>query len=167
MTTTTSPESVTRPGISDHYEPEDETFTRTLGLRPTAYSDDDLKSSHPDQRPCPPWCWVGQQEEYGHEVLCGNPTNATHSMAGAPHVLASLYEGDRYQADAHGHGRVVMTATIEVHLDQIGQGDPTLTVCLRQHVGRESRYDEVLRLTLTDADELSRALAHVVKVAEA
>jgi hypothetical protein len=166
--TATRPETSTpstRPGVEDWLEAEDEAVSRTLGLRPIAYRKDEMKHSHPDQRPCPSWCWVGQDDEAGHEVDSHDPMTAVHTMPASPHIVASLYEGE-VSRRSDGGGSVVVTATIEVHLEQVGQGDPTVTVYLRHYVEQKHRFDELLRLTLTDTEELSTSLAHIVRVAE-
>ena len=130
---------------------------------------------HPDTRPCPPRCCVALSSgKYGHEVLPQQPTSAYPSMLGehglhqrhdkTVHVVAEPYPGDRSRGSADGG--YVSAATIEPHLEQFGQADPIISVHLRHYSEGESRYDEVLRLSLTDAQELCTALTYLVGLAE-
>ncbi len=73
-------------------------------------------------------------------------------------------------------GDAVGTATIEVHLEQRGQGAPVIVLALRAEElvdldepgdpGRKLGYERILHLSLTDAEELVTVLQHVVKRAE-
>lgn len=147
-------------------EPEDAALRRKPGLRPSVYSDhsDGQKGLHPDQRPCPLWCWVGQHEVFGHEMDPSHPLEAGHEMESIPNVVASLYPG----APAIGaEDRFVRTATLEPRLHQLGQDPPTVDVGFRRFDGRDQLFDdEFLRLTITDARELAVALNYLVEIAE-
>lgn len=144
--------------IDELEEPEDRALRTDLGLRPSYYPD---RSSHPDTRPCPSWCWVGQSDgEYDHEIDVHHPMTAEHSMSGAPRIVASQYAGEAVRREGW-----TQTATIELHLRQRGQGEPLIEVYLRQWLGQKQHFEEVLRLSVTDAEELSRALAHYAQVA--
>jgi len=72
--------------------------------------------------------------------------------------VASLYSGSNI---AHGANRLnlVLTATIEPRLEQVGQAPPRINVAMRRYdENREQVYvDEFLRLTVTDARELVTA----------
>lgn len=142
-------------------EPEDATIRRLLGLRPNHFSDEG-PDNHPDRRPCPSWCWI-EDSEYDHEVDWRHPLTATHTMSGSPHVVAELYNG----SFTHVAGETVYnTATIEPFLEQEGQEEPTIRVSLRHWVShQEQSFEEVLRLSLTDAEELVTALNYLVKTA--
>jgi len=147
-------------------EPEDAALRRELGLRPSVYSDhsSSRKGLHPDQRPCPSWCWVGQHEVYGHEMDYMHPLEAGHEMGSKPEVVASLYQG---APPIGGDDRYIQTATIEPRLEQVGQAAPVINVAMRRHDGREQNYaDEFLRLTITDARELVVALNYLIEAAE-
>lgn len=147
----------------DYIEDSDAQIRRQLDLRPANYAADrGGPGTHPDQRPCPSWCWVGQSDEYDHEMDYTHPLEAEHNMGAIPHVVASLYPGD----PGHAGDRVVSAATIEPRLEQVGQGDPRIAVGFRRYRGRESLFDlEYLRLSLTDARELARVLNHLVDLA--
>lgn len=143
-------------------EPEYAAVRQQLGLRPCAYADDGA-GRHPDRRPCPSWCWVGQSGgEYDHEVDYAHPMEAHHRHDGIPHVVASLYRGQLVS----GGERYVAAATIEPHLEQVGQGSPIIRAYLRHWEGREQKFGEVLKLTLTDARELAAALTYLIETAE-
>ena len=161
-TITTSPEQE----ADEIEELEAAALRRELGLRPKVYSDKsaEQKGLHPDQRPCPSWCWVGHHETYGHEMDWRHPLEAGHEMEGTPSVVASLYPG----APAIGaEDRFVRTATLEPRLHQLGQGPPTVDVAFRRFDGRDQLFDdEFLKLTLTDARELVVALNYLIEAAE-
>jgi len=165
MTTTIENQCTEAPAVptDDHLEPAEAAIRRDLGLRPHLYPGDGRKGSHPDQRPCPAWCWIGQHPDYDHEVHVLDTGAALHTMEGDPHVMASLYQGE---SSAGEGGRVVRTATIEPALEQLGQADPIIRVHLRHFEANEHHYDEILRLTLTDAEELARVLGWLVRTAE-
>ena len=79
-------------------------------------------------------------------------------------VVATLYTGTS-SADS------VQAATIESSLCAKGAGRPTISMYLRsrkwiQGQGWQHQLEEELRLAVTDADEVSRALAHLVQVAD-
>lgn len=144
-------------------EPEYAAVRQLLGLRPDAYADDGI-DRHPDRRPCPSWCWVGQSGGvYDHEVYAEHPMEAEHHHGPIPSVVASLYQGSIVR---DGDVNYVQAATIEPHLEQVGQGAPVIRVSLRHWKGRESKYAEILRLSLTDAQELATALTYLVETAE-
>ncbi|HXH80600.1 hypothetical protein, partial [Nocardioides sp.] len=113
--------------LREHVEESDFALTERLGLRPTHYPDSSDKATHPDQRPCPPWCWVGQNKEYGHEIEWNYPATALHSMEGVPTVFASRYAGHCSGNSSTGD-RDIRAATIEPHLKQRGQGEPVIDV---------------------------------------
>lgn len=143
-------------------EPEQAKLRQLLGLRPSYFSDEE-SDNHPDRRPCPTWCWVGQDDEYDHDVDWRHPLTATHTMGGTPHVVAELYSGSYTRA---GGETVYESATIEPHLEQEGQEAPTIRVHLRHWLShQEMSHEEVLRLSLSDADELSRTLDYLVRLA--
>lgn len=142
-----------------------------LGLRPIAYDDSQYPDSHPDQRECPPWCWVAEQRPdedgrvFGHFIEPHSPMMAYHSRESVS-IVASRYRGSTSRAaDRSGH---VATATIESHLEQNGQSVPVINVALRWHnASGEPQYDpHRLRLSLTDAEELCIVLTHLVSLAE-
>lgn len=148
----------------DREEAVDAELRQRLGLRATACTDHGPKGTHPDQRPCPSWCWVGQEDGYEHEVEPNNPMIARHDYEPRMPVVATLYPGT-------SNDGTVKAATIEFNLSARGQCAPTIDVYLRssrwvQGQGWEHTFEKSLRLTLTDADEVSRALAHLVEVAE-
>ena len=153
---------------NDYEEPADADLRAQLGLRPIYYSSSGVKGSHPDQRPCPSWCWIGQSDEYEHEVIGQHPMSAIHTLEGTPSIVASQYWAPRHKLSGDGVG----PATIEFHLDQVGQGDPVVKVYLRAHEAgsteeeRRIGFAEVLRLSLTDAEELATVLQHLVRLAE-
>ena len=80
-------------------EPENAVLRRELGLRPIGYPD---SGDHPDQRPCPSWCWIAHEEEYEHEVDCRHPLEALHTLEPHPSVVASLYPGDSSRGPGPG-----------------------------------------------------------------
>lgn len=147
----------------DYIEDSDALVRQQLDLRPAHYLQDTCTpGTHPDRRPCPSWCYIGQSTEYDHEVDYTRPLTATHIMNATPHVVASQYQGD----PDRGQKMVVSTAAIEPRLEQIGQDDPLVLVAFRRYHGRQQQYDhELLRLSLTDARELARVLNHLVDIA--
>jgi hypothetical protein len=79
--------------LDEHLEKSDVAITRHLGLRPTHYSE---RGPHPDERPCPSWCWIGQSNgEYEHEIDVTQPFVAFHSMEGTANIAAHSYPGYR------------------------------------------------------------------------
>ena len=93
-------------------EPEDACLRRELGLRPTHYLEHSAsqKDPHPDTRPCPSWCWIGQEgDDFVHEVNWEHPLSAMHTMGATPSVVASLYPG----SFGSGSPRCIHSATLE------------------------------------------------------
>ena len=92
------------------------------------------------------------------------PLLATHSNEGTPSVVASLYPA----CPAEGSGlRYVLAATLEPHLWQVGQSDPSINVAFRRYEGREQIFDhDFVKLTVTDARELVTALQYLIETAE-
>ena len=151
--------------VIDYEDDDDAALRKELGLRPIVYHANGGKGTHPDRRPCPPWCWVGKEEgdRYEHEVDPRDPMEAMHADGATARLVASLYPAPREKVN----GERVGTATIEAHLEQRGQGSPVIRVGLRAHhedCGLD--YKEILRLSLTDAEELSTVLRHFVRQAE-
>ncbi len=57
--------------------------------------------------------------------------------------------------------------TIDPRLERLGQEAPSIRVAFRQWDGRDqSCHDELLRLSLTDAEELIAVLQSLVRTAE-
>ena len=132
-------------------------------MRPIAYAEDGV--GHPDRRPCPSWCWVAQHGgEYTHEVDSRHPMGILHTRSDTPSVGLSLYPA----CPAHGErDRVVRLATLEPHLQQLGDGEPEIHVGRCTFESRERVYqDDSLRLPLDDAQDLMAVLAHLVETAE-
>lgn len=149
---------------NDYEDPPEAALRTQLGLRPTHYpTDADLtKGGHPDQRPCPPWCFVNNSE-YGHEIHRGHPTEATHSYDVRASVVASLYPGGFTK---WGDTELLLATTIEAVLDQVGQQAPEIEVALRrQDRPTHKAYAKLLRLSVADARELVAVLQHLVEVA--
>lgn len=150
----------------DQLDPADAELRQRLGLRPRLYVDETEKGTHPDQRPCPSWCWIADSE-YAHEVLEEKPFIAMHQTAGAVTFPAQRYRG-RAHWNAATNLRQVETASLEVDMRQPGQSPPEVSVYLRYYDDdREPVFEKVLTLSLTDATELATALAYWVAVAEA
>lgn len=151
---------------NDDYEDPNEAALRIqLGLRPAHYSvtADFTKEAHPDQRPCPPWCFVNDSE-YGHEIDRAHPTEASHSYDVRASVVASQYPGGFVN---FGKDELVVPSTVEARLEQIGQQAPTIEVALRhQDKSVREAYQRLLRLSVTDARELAAVLTHLVQVAD-
>ena len=142
----------------DEYE-EDADYTRRkfLGFRPIYYR------SNPDQRPCPSWCWRRGRDGDHHEVHWRHPLQALHTLDGRPSVATSLYPG----GPGYGQDGGATMATIEPRLEQLGQEAPSIRVAFREYDGRDQSYnDELLRLSLTDAEELIAVLQYLVRTAE-
>lgn len=146
-------------------EESDVALREKLGFRAAYYGGD--PTEHPDPHPCPPWCWVANQEEYVHEVEPQNVMRARHNLQSSPTLVASLYAGER---DRFREDSVIHAATIETHLSQLSNGSPMVEVYLRDYPwsegSRKQRYQERLRLTIADARELITALAYVCDTAE-
>ncbi len=138
--------------------------TASPEVRPTVYS---ATAPHPDAGPCPSWCWVARTGET-HEVevrLGGEVEHASDPLR----VRASLHGGVR--ASLHG-GRLsdgeTEFASVEPHLETIGTAAPAIVVALRHYTypGPEHHYGDVLRLAVTDAEELAQVLAYLVQQAK-
>jgi hypothetical protein len=130
-----------------------------LGLRQEYYLDE---LQHPDQRPCPSWCWVGRTRgEYGHELAWSHPMAARHALGGAVPVVASLYPGEHLRDGAHA-------ASIEVDMHQLGQRAPVIALSRRQYPdGHTMKWEwQLLKLSVEDARELAIALNYVADLAE-
>lgn len=149
--------------LEEHLEKSDVAITRHLGLRPTVLHDD---GPHPDQRPCPSWCWVGQSEgKYQHEIEPRRPGVAVHSMEGVAHVRASSYYGYKYPGE-----NAVHAASVETHLEQVGAISPLVVMSLRYGTGDpddRTAYDQILKLFPAEARELIAVLTYFVEIAEA
>lgn len=146
--------------LTEIENPEDATLRRQLGIRPI-YFPQGGQGQHPDQSPCPKWCWATDGSH--HEVEPDHPLVPTHTTEDEPCVMASLY-----QANYSSGGDYIQAATIEPGLHQLGQGDPIIRIAFRHYEGRKYRYDaERLRLTLTEAEELVSALRYLIDLAEA
>ncbi len=115
----------------------------------------------PDPGPCPSWCWVARTvEKHDLEVrLGGEVEHVSDSLK----VRASLYGG------RNGNGETEF-ASVEPHLEAIGSAAPAIVVALRHYTypgpGLEQHYDDVLKLAVTDAEELARVLAYLVEQAK-
>jgi hypothetical protein len=162
VTSTPQLREVEKPDILDkHFEKSDVAIARHLELRPTIYSD---TGPHPDPRPCPSWCWVGQSNgEYHHEIEPTRTGTAVHSMEGVAHVVATHYWGYTYRDG------VVHAASIETHLEQVGQLPPRLRVALRYGTGDPDdrmAFDEILKVSVPEARELIAVLTYFAEIAE-
>lgn len=133
-----------------------------LGLRSLMYPNSQLKGAHPDQQPCPSWCWNGQEGEiFDHEIDRDHPMVAVHHYDGGLEVAASHYPGK-------SDGEVVEPAVILCRLTQVGQGAPQVNVLLRQYKPDGLPVVEsLLKLSITDADEVAAVLQFLVKKADA
>lgn len=136
-----------------------------LGLRPSRFSAhaDSNKELHPDQRPCPSWCWVGLHPDYGHTIEPTNPFVATHSIDGSIAMVASYYRGVR------DRGGEVRSATLEAGLTRVGEGRPLIDLSLRTYDRNDEQHyvDGLLKLTRRDAQELVRVLSYLLDLIEA
>ncbi len=139
--------------------PDREALREALGLRPISYA---MTTGHPDQRPCPSWCWVGRSEGFEHEIIARHPMQAMHQIDSVIRTVASLYPGE----PVLGIGdRKVDTATVESDLTQLGSGDPVVSVYLRWWEDQLPQHQKRLALTLADARELAAALNSLVELA--
>lgn len=149
-------------GAHDYYEECDENLRQLLGLRPTAYVANHQPGTHPDQRGCPPWCWVAKDPEYDHEFDPKRPMTATHEMQAAVRTVASYYRGEVDSSSQRGE-----TAYYLSRLRQRGQNGPYIDLTLR-HIDNDG--DLVMGnagcLTIADAKELVTALCYLIGVAE-
>jgi hypothetical protein len=151
--------------VEDTYEETaDHALRGQLGLRPIAYRNDEHKGAHPDQRPCPSWCWIGQSNEYDHEILQAHPLAALHTTDGTVSMAASQYRGRRGSRPMDW----IEMATLEARLEQLGQGEPVIRLALRAvGAGREGALDEDfdkdrLNLSVPDAEDLVVVLQHMI-----
>jgi hypothetical protein len=153
---------VEEPDLLDkHYEPCDVAITRHLGLRSPVFDKD---GPHPDERPCPSWCWVGQSNgEYHHTIDLTRIAHADHSMEGVAHVAVTGYPGHGYRSEDAAYA-----ATVEVNLEQLGQGSPVLRLALRygEDEDRRMAYDELVKLKVNEARELIAVLGYFIEIAE-
>ena len=160
MTATAEPSTELLEDPTEYLEPETYTLQAKLGLRPHHFQEN---GPHPDTQPCPSWCWIAKWGKDGHEIEWRHPLEATHTMEGTPQIAASLYPAE---PGSQAYPTVVM-ATIEPRLQQVGQQPPTIRVAFRSYEGREQTYnDELLKLSIDDAEDLIAALSYLVKTAE-
>jgi len=101
MTTTELPTDLEIDEDDGYEEPENAVLRREPGLQAIHYPD---SGSHPDQRPCPSWCWIGQHEEYEHEVNSRHPLDAEQRLDARPSIVASLYRANLSQPGVSGAG---------------------------------------------------------------
>jgi hypothetical protein len=142
----------------DHHT---ETTEPRLGLRPTRYAVD---GAHPDQRPCPAWCWARDRNgPHQHEIVAEHPMVALHHLDEIVRTIASLYPGSGSSTSAPSG--LHHAATIESDLTQLGSDEPVITVALRRWEGHRSRHTDLMSLTVTDATELATVLDHFVHLA--
>ena len=121
-----------------------------------------MSTGHPDQRPCPSWCWVEDSDDGEHEIIALHPMKALHQIDSVIRTVASLYPGE----PTLGIGdRRVGTATVESDLTQLGSADPVVSLYLRRWEDQRPKYDKRLALTLTDAKELAAVITHLVDLA--
>jgi hypothetical protein len=146
---------------NEYEEPEQFTTRQYLGLRPVAFPADDQKHTHPDQRPCPPWCDIGNSE-WGHEIDPRAVFSAEHNSERVT-FPATMYGGSYDQGPSR---RLVIPATIECSLSQNGQTLPKISVALRHNLDGEARYQERLRLSVNDARDLIATLTYLVGLTE-
>ncbi len=145
---------------AEDFEEQDQQQVRDkLGLRPIAYDMSAEPGTHPDQRPCPSWCWVGQSDEYDHEIDPRSPFVAMHSYDVRLGIASSRYRG-------HRSGQLATPATIEAHLEQPGQSRPSIEVSLRHWPAGQMEYEQRLSLGITDAQELATLLLYLVNLAD-
>jgi hypothetical protein len=150
-----APDTTTDPRLVDYEEPGDAAVRRRLRLRPIVYAG---FASHPDRRPCPPWC-ASAGDGYGHVVEPDHPFAAYHEMEERPAIAASFYKGARDNTDDD----IVAASTVELALSQIGRARPVIRAYFRHAAGRS---ELLVSLTLQDARELARILEYVVDVAD-
>jgi hypothetical protein len=145
---------------NDWEEPHDYTLRQRLGLRPVSYPE---SGTHPDQRPCPPWCVV-KESEYDHEIDPARPFTAEH-YTNMIATVASAYTGTTTRSG----GRLVTPATIETMMQQLGDGRQRINVYLRHYPEpqRKISWTRQLALGVTDAKELVTVLSYLIGQAEA
>lgn len=144
--------------LNSEPEPEEEvvetSVEEVLGLRPVFVHSDD---PHPDDRPCPPWCWTHKLPGLQHTVHQYSPELARHS-----------YSGVRIRHSAAMQARPVENgwrlAEISAELRSYGQEPPA--VHLRTLSGADGELKHALSLTIEDACELVTVLTYLVDVAE-
>lgn len=146
-----------------------------LDLRSTELADDQV--SHPDERPCPPWCWVAHHNPngYAHETDPDHLLTKVHTLDWIPEIRASLYAGEKNLLRTRSCYEI-HTATIEPRLVQHNQALPEVNIGLRTYErvrdadGKwrtQMKYeDERLRLTIADACELVTVLEYLIDVAK-
>lgn len=146
-------------------EDADYTLGVQLGLRRHVWSLNGGKGDHPDQRPCPSWCWVAQHAEYDHPIGSDQPMQAEHSMEARASVALTLYRGSQGGADGE---RYMESATLEPRIEQVGQDAPILVIGGRFHDddGKQAYDHEMVKMTVDDTRDLIKVLTHLVEVAE-
>ena len=143
--------------------PEEYAIRQQLGLRPASYPASDAPATHPDQRPCPPWC-TGTGGDSDHEIDPARPFVASHNTD----MIATAASAYRGTVDS-GAGRLVAPTTIETMLEQLGQGGQRIHVYLRHYPlpRSEMSWTKLLALSITDAAELATVLTHLIAQADA
>lgn len=146
----------------DREEPTDAAVRVGLGLRPAYY---DLDEDTIDPRPCPAWCFYGQNRDK-HEIHAEHPFDAFHTVGTGADVVLSRYEAERFPRTDMQEGHFDV-ATLHVDVAQRGQGEPDIEVRFR--VDGYSAFEietNGLRLSVVDAKELATPLTYFVDVLE-
>lgn len=129
-----------------------------LGLRPIYYPQPDLVRDHrhPDSRPCPAWCEMGQRG-YEHEVTDVTPFNARHA---APNITiaASRYKG--YRIDGG-----VAAAEWIMAMRAAGTSTPLIHVLLS--CADYEKNVERMVLSIDDAQDMVTVLQYLIAQADA
>lgn len=131
---------------------------RHLGLRPVAFDKNaaQTKGAHPDQRPCPSWCWVAQQDEYDHDVESDHPSTTEHAANRLASVGLVSYRGYRLADTLH-------LATLQVDVTQLGQAVPRIR--LSRHDAGDFHAD-LFKLSVSEAREVVKVLNYVIALVE-
>lgn len=158
MTASTVPTPIEDP--ENEVEPLDYALRQHLGLTPFVHYDNN-DHAHPDTRPCPAWCWVGNADGYEHEINRWAPLTATHALGGFIHIGARHYIADK-------DGDRIRLATIEPWIEQEGAADPVIGIALR-HRGKRGQHKyshDRLKMHPDEARELVRALEFLIGLSE-
>lgn len=148
--------------VDEFEEPERARLRESLGLREVIFSRSADKVGHPDKRPCPAWCCIGNSG-YEHEVDYNYPRNAMHLLDELPPIGLGQYPGWVEQTGEHEY--VSHLPTLELYMEQRGQAMPIIEIGTRQRVENKQQYRTLVRLSVADARELITLLNYLVEAA--
>lgn len=129
---------------------EDDDYARrvALGLRPIFLAHE---HTHPDEIPCPAWCWRADQPTGSHDVAPQRPRWSWHTSESIS-VAWEAKTGGQYKEG-------IALSTLDLRLQ--GWRDREPTIRLQANPAEDDRPGPLV-LTLEDARELAVVLLHLI-----